>query len=207
MEKHIDLKGIERNVVRDYMQDGLVEILLGAYFALIGLGLLVGSVAPFIVFPMILFVPLLRALKKRLVYPRTGYVTFREGEPTAPPWFVLGSLVVGLVALVAVLIAVGAIAQPGRWYRYMPILFGVCLAGIFLGLGVRVRLARFYVAAGLALIGGPACTLLTLPGKLDHLGLFLAAWGAVVFIGGIAALIWFAHKYPIQPEEFSSASG
>lgn len=207
MASQIDLKQIERNVVRDYMRDGLVEILFGAYFSLLGLGLLAGSVAPFIVFPMILFPLLLRTLKKRLVYPRTGYVSLREGDPGPTPWFILGSLVAGLVALIVVLIAVGAIAQPARWYRWMPILFGTCIAGTFLGLGVRVGLARYYVVAGLALVGGPASTALPLPGKLDHIGFFLATWGAVVLVWGLAALIRFVLKYPIQTEEFSNASG
>jgi hypothetical protein len=207
MSSQIDLKQIERNVRRDYMRDGLVEILFGAYFSLIGLGLLAGSVAPFIVFPMILFPLLLQALKKRLVYPRTGYVSLREGDPGPTPWFILGSLAAGLVALVAVLIAVGAIAQPGRWYRWMPILFGIWMAGIFLGLGVRVGLARYYVLAGLALVGGPAATLLSLPGKLDHIGFFLVMWGAVVLVWGVAVLIRFVLKYPIQTEGFSNATG
>lgn len=207
MAEQIDLKQIERNVFRDYLQDGLAEVLFGAYFSLLGLGLLVGSVAPFIVFPMILFVPLLRALKKRFTYPRTGYVALREGDPGATPWFALGSLGVGLVALVAVLIAVGAIAQPDRWYRWMPILFGVCMAGIFLGLGVRMGLARYYVVAGAALTGAPVFALLPLPGKLDNIGLYLAAVGAVVLVWGVAAFIQFLHKYPLLSEGVGDVNG
>ena len=36
MEK-IDLKQIERNIFRDYCQDGLVDVVFGAYFMLLGL--------------------------------------------------------------------------------------------------------------------------------------------------------------------------
>jgi hypothetical protein len=141
MEK-IDLKQIERNVFRDYCQDGLVDMMFGAYFLFLGLLLLAGTVAPFVVLFIVFFVPLLRGLKKRFTYPRTGYVELRQGDPGPVPWVILGSLVLGLIALVAVLIAAGVIAQPAQWYRWMPIFFGIWLAGIFLGLGLSVRLVR-----------------------------------------------------------------
>jgi hypothetical protein len=198
MEK-IDLEQIERNVFRDYFQDGLVDMVFGAYFLFIGLGLAADS-TPFIVFPIVFFAPLLRGLKKRFTYPRTGYVEFRQGDPQALPWFVLGSLVLGLVALVAVLIAVGVIAQPDQWYRWMPIFFGICLAGIFLGLALRVGLVRYYIVAGVALAGGPTFALLPLPGKLENLGLFFAAWGAVSLAWGIFAFARFLREYPVPVE-------
>jgi len=198
MEK-IDLEQIERNVFRDYFQDGLVDMVFGTYSLFIGLGLAADS-TPFIVFPIVFFAPLLRGLKKRFTYPRTGYVEFRQGDPQALPWFVLGSLVLGLVALVAVLIAVGVIAQPDQWYRWMPIFFGICLAGIFLGLALRVGLVRYYIVAGVALAGGPTFALLPLPGKLENLGLFFAAWGAVSLAWGIFAFARFLREYPVPVE-------
>jgi hypothetical protein len=86
----IDLKRIERAVIRDYYQDGLVDMLLGAYLLLIGLALPAGTVAPFIILPIWGLVPLLRFLKKHLVYPRTGYATLRVANPgpgsSSVPW-------------------------------------------------------------------------------------------------------------------------
>jgi hypothetical protein len=195
MEK-IDLKQIERNIFRDYCQDGLVDIIFGAYFLILGLLLPVGAVGPFVVLFIVFFVPLLQALKKRFTYPRTGYVELRQGDPGPLPWLVLGSLVLGLVALVAVLIAVGVIAQPAQWYRWMPIFFGIWLAGILLGLGLSVRLVRYYVVAGVALVGGPTFALLPLAGKLENIGLFFAAVGAVILVWGLLAFVRFLRKYP-----------
>ncbi len=199
MAERIDLERIERNVFRDYFQDGLVDMLFGAYFLLIGLGLLGGSVAPFVVL-IVFFAPLLRRLKARFTYPRTGYVEFRQGDPQALPWFVLGSVVLGLVALVAVLIATSVIAQPDHWYRWMPIFFSICLAGIFLGLALRVGLVRYYVDAGVALAGGPTFALLLLPGKLANIGLFFAAVGAVFLASGVFAFVRFLREYPLPTE-------
>lgn len=198
--EQIDIDKIERNVYRDYCQDGLADMLIGAYLLFWGLALPAGTVVPFIVL-FLFFAPVLQALKKRFVYPRTGYVELRQGDPQPLPQFILGSLILGLVALVAVLIAAGVIAQPDRWYRWMPIMFGIWLTGIFLGLALRVRLARYHVMAGVALIGGPASALLSLPGKLDNLGLFLASVGAVLLGWGVVALLVFVRRHPIQVEE------
>jgi hypothetical protein len=200
--EQIDLKQIERNIFRDYFQDGLVDIIFGAYFLILGLLLPVGgAVVPFIVLFTFFFVPLLQALKKRFTYPRTGYVELRQGDPGPLPWFVLGSLVLGLVALVAVLIAVGVIARPAQWYRWMPIFFGIWLAGVFMGLGLNVRLVRYYVVATVALVGGPTSALLPLAGKLANIGLFIAAVGAVTLVWGLLAFVRFLRKYPHLAEE------
>ncbi|NWG76399.1 MAG: hypothetical protein HXY24_17655 [Rubrivivax sp.] len=207
MKTMIDLRRIERAVLRDYYQDGLTDILLGVYLTLIGLALPAGVVAPFIILPMLAFVPLLRFLKKRLTYPRTGYATLRDANPGPLPWFVLGSLALGLVVLVVVLIAAGVIARPARWYSWMPIMFGIWMAGILIGLAVFTRLVRYYVIAGAALAGGPFFALLSLPGKLENIGLFFAALGALLLISGIATLALFVIKHPIAAEEADDASG
>jgi hypothetical protein len=205
MVEEIDLKQIERNVYRGFFQDGLADMMLGAYFFFIGLLLPDGPVAVVVVL-IVFFVPLVLGLKKRITYPRTGYVELRQGDPGPLPWFALGSFVLGLIALVAVLIAAGVIAQPGQWYRWMPIFFGIWLAGIFLGLGLRVRLVRYYVLAGVALVGGLICALLPLTGKLANLGRFFAAVGAVMLAFGIIAFVRFLRKYPLPAEGATDAT-
>jgi hypothetical protein len=139
-------------------------------------------------------------LKKHFTYPRTGYVAFRQGDPGPVPWFVLGSLVLGLVALVAVIIAAGVIADPGQWYRWMPILLGIWLASAFLGLGLQVRLVRYYVVAGVALADGPLAELLPLSEKLASIGVFFAAVGAVLLAWGVLAFVRFLQRHPLPAE-------
>ena len=201
MVGNIDVKQIERNVFRDFCQDGLVDIVFGAFFLFAGLSLLGGYSLSFSMLITVFFVPLLRGLKKRFTYPRTGYVELRQGEPGPAPWLILGSLVLGLIALVAVLIAAGVIGDPARWYRWMPIFFGIWLAGIFLGLGLSVRLVRYYIVAGVVLAGGPTFALLPLAGKLANIGLFSAAVGAVLLAWGGFAFVRFLRKHPLPTKE------
>jgi hypothetical protein len=201
MLEETNLKQIERNVLRDFFQDGLIEMLFGASFFF--LGLILPQHGGLVVFPILLLAfsaPLTMGLKRHFTYPRTGYVALRQGDPGPVPWFVLGSLVLGLVAFVAVLITAGVIADPGQWYRWMPIFFGIWLAGMFLGLGLHVRLARYYVVAGLALAGGPLAALLPLSGKLSNIGLFFAVLGAVILAWGVFAFVRFLRRYPLPAE-------
>jgi hypothetical protein len=75
--QEIDLKQIERNVWRDYFQDGLAGMLLGAYLLMVGL-FLVGDNAAFVVFPILFYAPLLQALKrKRSCTPRSTSASSR----------------------------------------------------------------------------------------------------------------------------------
>lgn len=208
MAEKIDLKQVERNLFHDFFEDGLIDMMFGVYFLFVGLLLPQhGGLVAFPILLIVFFAPLLQALKKRFTYPRTGYVAFRQGDPGPVPWFILGSLVLGLVALVAVLVAVGVITDPGRWYRWMPIFFGIWLAGMFLGLGLRGRLLRYHVVAGVALAGGPLAALLPLNGKLANVGLFFAAVGAVLLACGIVAFVRFLRNYPIPIEGASDVNG
>lgn len=206
MAEKIDLRQIERNLFRDYCQDGLADTAFGAYFLLIGLLLPVGALAPFVVFAAAFFVPVVLALKKRFTYPRTGYVELRQSDLQPLPLFIFGSLVLGLVALVTTLIATGVIAQPDQWYRWMPILFGTWLAGVFLGLAVRVGLPRYYVVAVVALGSGPTCALLPLTGKLANIGLFFTVVGVVQLAWGAATFVRFLSRHPLPTEGVDDAA-
>jgi len=205
MVEKVNLEKIERNIFRDYMQDGLADMLFGLYFLLIGVALPVGSVAPFLVLMTVFFAPLLTGLKKRVTTPRAGYVELRQGDPQAMPWFILGSLGLGLVVQVIVLAAAGVLADPGQWYRWLPVFFGIWLGGIFLGLGVRVGLARYYTVAALALASGFIVPFLPLTGKLAHIGMMFAVTGALMLGWGIVTFVRFLRKYPLQAVESSNA--
>jgi hypothetical protein len=203
----IDLGELERDIWRDYLQDGLMELVMGAYLLLLGLGLAGGHVAIFVVLGVV-FGPLaFRALKRRFAYPRTGYVELREGDPGPAPRIILGALLLGLITLVLVLIAVGVIGQPDKWYRWMPISFGIWLAGVYSGLGVAVGLIRYYVLAVLALIAGPLFALLPLTGKLENLGLYLAAVGVVALSWGLVVFVRFLRNHPLPIEEVDDVGG
>jgi hypothetical protein len=112
-----------------------------------------------------------------------------------------------LVTFIAVLVAAGVIADPGQWYRWMPIFFGIWLAGMFLGLGLQVRLVRYYVVAGVALAGGPLAALLPLSEKLASIGVFFAAVGAVLLAWGVLAFVRFLQRHPLPAEGNTDVSG
>lgn len=86
MVDKINLKQVERNLLRDFLQDGLTEMLFGACFFF--LGLLLPQHGGLVVFPILLLAfsaPLTMGLKKHFTYPRTGFVAFRQGNPGLVP--------------------------------------------------------------------------------------------------------------------------
>ena len=202
MEQEIDLQRVKRNLWRAYVQDGLADMLIGGYLAVVGLAMTGGrSVAPWVIVFVVGYAPLLRWLKTRFTYPRTGYAALREGDPRPLPQLILGSLVVGLAVQIGVLIATGAIGQPALWYRWLPIGLGIFVAGLFLGMGLVMGVARYYVVAAVALIGGPAATLPSLAGKLENIGVWCLLVGSTLLAWGLVLFIRFLRAHPRAAEE------
>ena len=81
MTETVNLQEIETDALREYYQDGLMEILLGMLLLATAALLDVRSNMLFMLaFSIFILVPLWNALKKRFTYPRIGYVNFPTDE-------------------------------------------------------------------------------------------------------------------------------
>ena len=148
-----DLNSTIRRSTQYWFDDGLVELLIGIYSAVIGLlfwwqttvATFESAIASVVALPAIIIVgslllgTTLRWLKQRLVYPRTGYITYQK--PTKKQrnlsWF-LGAFVGVLVALTVTQLALTELTA---------VFIG---AGIGIGLfmmGYRIGLIRFHLLA------------------------------------------------------------
>jgi hypothetical protein len=78
---------------------------------------------------------------------------------------------------------------------------------MFLGLGLRVRMAHYYVVAAVSLIAGPLITRLPLTQKLAHVGAFFAVIGAVVLACGLTTLACFLRTHPRAAKGETHAGG
>ena len=104
MSYQINLKEIEKRAHHAVFQDGVMEILMG--FVLIFFGGAInspGTMAPFIVFAIFFASPILERVKKRFIYPRSGYVKLPEKDAGTAKGIGIATLVFVLV-LVAVLV-------------------------------------------------------------------------------------------------------
>ncbi len=150
------MKDLDKTIRRSHQywfDDGLAEILIGVLFAVIGLlfwwqtsaaspvVIIVGAIAlPFIIFAgSRLMGRVLRWLKQRLVYPRTGYVTYQK--PTKKQRNI-GGLLGALIALVTV-VAVTQLNLVELTAAFVGVGIGV---GMFM-IGLRIGLIRFHLLA------------------------------------------------------------
>ena len=201
-----DLNKTIRRTQQYWFEDGLVELLLGLVIVILS-GLfwwqvsssskyapLVGGVAmPFIiVLGALLLGVTLRWLKQRLVYPRTGYVTYVKPTRKRRGLSALLGLVIGAVMAGAVFqleLADLATAFMGA---------GVGFA-LFM-LGIRVGLMRFYVLAVWSVAVGVTIAFLRLDESLaTTYALGLIGLGMMVS-GGLAFWRYWQNSEPGSDE-------
>jgi hypothetical protein len=193
-------KEIERRTKQYFYNDGLTEIAVGIVLLMLGVYFF-GSVALpanslvrtwldaafiLVIFAGIFIVRrLVRFLKFRITYPRTGYVSYKKksgGRRRGAVAGVSGGIV---AAALSVLLAVSPSMK-----AWMPALngFGLSLA-VFL-LARRTEIARYYVLAAASAVIGLAVALKGI-GDLEGVSLYYAVFGAAVITSGLVALILY----------------
>lgn len=194
-----------------WYEDGFAEIAVGGLFALVGGFLYLQSITlgtPLVAVISIgmtllilggsfLVKQFVNTLKKRVTYPRTGYVSYDPGDRRGSGrWFIVGF---AFVLAVAVLIFRDWVADAGL--EAMSTVGGLLLAAIFGAMGASFRLTRFYFIAAAAVVIGVAASLAGL-GDVLGMAVFFAAIGMLVLISGIFTLSQYLRKAG-PPQEVS----
>jgi len=200
MSQSADLRKLEQKAYLSYHQDGLLDLIIGAVI----LGLAINettdsSIGAFVAILLsITYVP----LKRRITFPRLGYVKFhvkRGGVNMLLAGVVVtGVLVLSLVATVLFLRPGTSSSSPFLTaLRRGPALFyallgfiGFGLAGLVLGLR---RLLIYAVLSSAIMVGGHVLNLpLWAP--------FLLLGGAILATGTVL-LVSFVRRYPVAEGE------
>jgi hypothetical protein len=190
-----DLKKINQRSMGYWFEDGLLEIVLGGLFLLLGFTFLIEGISDpgtvtrrisgiiallIMVFGSIAARPIIRRLKERITYPRTGYVTYRNPKPTRRSRTLSYILILGIV-----LIVVGIITSaPEKTLSWLPMFEGVIIGGFLLFIGYRTLIYRFYVLGAISILVG---TLLSVSGIGNLIGmgiLFIILGFSLLFSGG-----------------------
>lgn len=199
-----DLKRIEQRAFRQTLQDGLLEMTLGAFLLIMGVFLpFGGGVVVALGLFFLIGIPLVRHLKNQFTYPRIGYVSFPQGEPGKLGLFMLGFLLLALAVMVVILVVTGDISVARRWYRWMPVFFGILLSGEFVGAAVISRLLRFWVYALFSLALGVAWSIPQFEPRMTAISLYLLSMGSCLLPWGVILFILFLRRHPAPAEEVS----
>lgn len=183
-----EIERATRRPWRYWYEDGLTEIGMGAIMVALGLVFLFETWLPAgpahtlisMLGPLVAVVGVgllaqrvIRAAKRRLTYPRAGYVAYRRQSG--------GRLAQRLALGVAVGALVGTFSALPSLEMWIPALIGLIIGGALLFGGHRLGLPRFYLLAAASTALG---TLASLAGLGDLLG------GAAYFVGfGLAAIL------------------
>jgi hypothetical protein len=202
------LRTLERNAFRDTLVDGLMELSFGMFLVILA-GAMRLHVVPIAFAFAFGLGALVKRLKARFTYPRIGYVELRDEDPDEPRRGLAIPLALALGWLVfdvAVLAVAGDLHDPARWYRWMPLFFGVALMASLVAVGLRSGIPRFYLYAVLALLSGAVIPFLPVEGKVEWTAWLLLAVGVPVALCGAMVFMRFLHRSPVQRTETSDGA-
>ncbi|HII85238.1 TPA: hypothetical protein HA273_01365 [Candidatus Bathyarchaeota archaeon] len=206
MIKEPNLKEIERRASMSYHQDGLLDIFVGVYILGFSLGILMDVLWDYgmgmILMSGILVVtvlPLWITAKRKITMPRIGFVNFGTRGANKLTAIFIGLAVAGLFAFFAFTLA----TFQGGSRQWLDLIFqnGMLIVGfgslaVCILFGYSMGLKRLYGYGLLALISL----------VIGHFaGIFFAyilmALGTTVMVVGVALLIGFVKKYPLQGDK------
>jgi hypothetical protein len=196
-----DFKAIERRTIRSFYDDGLTELVIGALLFLLGgffyirqgrgstprMSLDDTAFFLLVIFAVLLGKYLIGFLKRRIAYPRAGYVSYRKEVRPNRRWIAAASGAI-IAALLSALTAISPSAE--AWY---PAIDGFLLAVAFLVLAAKVGAPRFYI---LAVASAALGTGIAAAGIVSIRGVVLygTLLGAALALSGIMTLIRFLRR-------------
>ncbi len=175
------------------MYGGLLVLLLASYylalqrFASGSLGaLLLGIGQPLII--LLAWWPggrIVRALKERITYPRTGYVAYSEKRNRRSRLATAAIVALVVAAVVAILETVFRVSE-----NTVPVIIAAIL-GLFLAmLGWRLNLVRFYVLGVYTFLLGIVTSMLPLVG-MEQNAFLLGFFGLGLIVSGAYTLVHY----------------
>lgn len=201
MESSLDIKQIEKKAYRESQQDGLMEFVMGICLLAMSTRLLSHVLIGMFPIAILLFGPLLNAMRKRFTYPRTGYVKLVEDKPKdAVTGIALVTLIV--IAVLAVsFILFANVSNFGLWMKWVPFWAGIMLAVMFVSLAARSAVARYYIFAVYSLVAGLVLSILQFAEVETGTLLYFLAMGVFLTPFGLVLFICFLRKYPESTKE------
>ena len=208
MEKDTWNKTLLRTIQYRF-EDGIIELVMGMMFLLVGIyfyltatmensqlaEVLTASFVLLFIGGWYLMQYLIRSLKERITFSRTGYVAYRKGQ---------GKRSVRIIAAIVIAVLTGGllvfaqIKTPQEW-NLLPAFSGLVIA-IILGLmGLQSELPRFYILAVISLILGGIFVPINLSNDLATAS-YCGAIGVVLLISGGTILRQYLLKNPAQTE-------
>jgi hypothetical protein len=217
MSDNANILELEQETHRYSMQDGLAEIFLGLCLIIIAgtieaddsslYGIFLDLIIYGIFFLLIAFrTPILEKLRRKVTYPRIGYVKVRQDEPS-------GLLMVVFVFVMMVFFAIllaSFISPSDTSYdtacKYLPVSLGVMMILYSFALVEKTGDCWYFAFGLLTVTTGLIFALLEFEPPRAGPVLYLLGWGVVITLVSLTTFIRFIRKYPIiDPDEVEAS--
>ena len=200
MSQNLDVKKVEQRVWRASQQDGLMEVAIGILLAATALQIRTKGLIALWIVVLVSLAPGLEAIRKRVTYPRIGYVELVQEEPKKTVRGI-GVYTLGVFVAMALAFAIfGDIGDWRLWSRWSPTLSGVLLSGGMIYAAGKSGAARYYAFMVLAVGLGIAFSIL-FSEPYTNLTLYLLTLGGVFILCGAITFLRFLHKNPLPAED------
>jgi len=139
---------------------------------------------------------LIRRLKERLTWPRTGYVSYQRKQGIQRGWRIALTLVIGgVVASATTMLVMNEDIQ----IAILPLLSGLLIGMVMVILGWRTSIPRFYL---MALLSAALGVTLAYSGLENSVGLiaYYASLAVVQLFTGTCVLSNYLRQNPLQKE-------
>jgi len=202
MTSNKSLDQLTKRPLQYWFEDGIGELVTGGLFTLIGIYFVLQAMIPHPGWRAAISIlsvaiigggviggrVLIAKLKERLVYPRTGYVSY----PRRPS---KGRLAVTIGTVIAVAIMVIMLGSANSAIDWTPLVIGVICGALMLFQAYQTGFNRLYLEAALAVLIGVTIAILGI-GDMFSSGIFFLIYGLVMAFAGVCALRSYLQKAP-----------
>jgi hypothetical protein len=196
MNGHERLEELQRRAYRHTLEDGLTELL--AAVMLLGWAAILQhhQLLPFMVLLFVAITVALHAAKRRITFPRTGYVRLGHAAARRHLWGTFAFIVLPILVMALLLWVTGNPADPAAWRRWAPLLAGAFFGG---GLHFAARhsgLRRFHIYQLVSLLLGLAISAAGSGNSYAGVQLYCLLMALVLLPAGGVRFVSFLRRYP-----------
>ena len=199
--KKLNLNEIEHRVQRSFYQDGLLELMAGIYLFFMGMMITNTFSVAFLPLMMFGYKPVAEAAKRLFIYPRIGYVKFREEELGDGKGFVRGIITLAILAVTSPFISILILGKQPGWEfwtrRFLPFFMGFLTAICAYAAASKFRVFRWYAFSVVCIAAGLGVPFLGLESIYEPIAREFMIIGGVAFFTGLVMFLAFLLKNPI----------
>jgi len=208
MAKNSEIDQITKRPIQYWFEDGIGELVTGGLFLVIGLnfilqGIIISAALKGLLSILSVFIigggvfvgrMLIGKFKERLVYPRTGYVTYPKRRSK-------GKLAVTIGMFIAVATIVIMLGRSTSTFDWTTFIIGVICGILMFFQAIQTSLFRLHLEATLAILLGAVVAIFGTGGMINS-GIFFLIYGLILILAGGCALRNYLKTSPPISNQF-----